>query len=46
MLWGMGRCLQEETAPELDVERGFYQQDICNASPSLPVYSLKAQEVR
>lgn len=34
----------EDTTPELNVERGFYQQDIksvCNASPSLPLRSLK-----
>lgn len=34
----------EDTTPELDVERGVYQQDInsvCNASPRLPLRSLK-----
>lgn len=34
----------EDTTPELHVERGFYQQDInsvCNASPRLPLRSLK-----
>lgn len=34
----------EDTTPELDVERGFYQRDInsvCNASHRLPLRSLK-----
>lgn len=36
----------EDRTPELDVERGFYQQDInsvCNASPLLPLCSLKGK---